>query len=57
MKKVFYFVMTFLWVLGTLGGVCCSFYYEAYVIAVGCAACGWMAWPTMRSYAERLISE
>ena len=57
MKKVFYFVMVCLWALGTIGGVGYSCYCEAYLIAVGCAACGWMAWPTMRSYADRLISE
>ena len=55
MKKVFYIVMMALWVLGTIGGFGYACYSEAYLIAVGCAACGYMSWNTVRNYANKLM--
>lgn len=55
MKKVFNIVMMALWVLGTIGGFGYACYSEAYLIAVGCAACGYMAWPTVKEYFNGLV--
>ena len=45
MKKVFYFVILCLYVLGTIGGVGYTIYYGAWPVAVGVACLAWMAFP------------
>jgi uncharacterized membrane protein len=54
MKKIGYFVMLCLWVLGVLGGIGWSLYSGGYVIAVGVAVTGWMAWPKVKEYFTKL---
>lgn len=50
MKKYFYFVMLFLYVIGTIGGIGHLLYIHEYVTAVGVAILSFMAWPTAVSY-------
>lgn len=54
MKKIYYFIMLCLWVLGVLGSIGWSLYSGGYVIAVGVAATGWMAWPQVKDYFTKL---
>ena len=54
MKKIVYFLIMCLYVLGTIGGVGYSLYSGAYLIAVGVAAVGWMAWPKVVEYFHKL---
>lgn len=56
MKKIFYFAMICLWVLGTIGGFGYSAWCGAYPIAAGVAATGWMAWPTVKNYFDKLMN-
>ena len=55
MKKIFYFIIICLWMLGVAGGIGWSLYSEGYVIAVGVAATGWMAWPKVKEYFTKLM--
>lgn len=50
MKKYFYFVMLFLYVIGTINGIGYSCYIGEYVTAIGVAVLAFMAWPTAISY-------
>ena len=54
MEKIGYFIMLCLWVLGVLGGIGWSLYSGGYVIAIGVAATGWMAWPKVQEYFAKL---
>lgn len=54
MKKIGYFIMLCLWVLGVLGGIGWSLYSGGYVIAVGVASTGCMAWPKVKDYFTKL---
>ena len=54
MKKIYYFAMICLWVLGVAGGIGWSIYSEGYVIAFGVAATGWFAWPKVKEYFTKL---
>lgn len=54
MKKIVYFLMMCLYALGVVGGVWYSLYNGAYLIAVGVAAVGWMAWPKEVDYFHKL---
>ncbi len=55
MKNVFYVIMVFLYFLGVLGGIGYSMYNKAYIIAVGVAALGYMAFPKVKEYLKPLI--
>ena len=50
MKKYFYFVMLFLYVLGTINGIGYSLWIGEYVTAAGVAVLAFMAWPTAVNY-------
>ena len=45
LKKVLSFVLLFLWAMGIVGGVGCSFYCYAYPCAIGVAVAAWLSWP------------
>lgn len=49
-KKIFYFIMLFLYVLGTFNGICYSIYIGEWVTAIGVAVLAFMAWPTAVNY-------
>ena len=55
MKKLYYFMMMCLWALGTIGGLGWSIYSKGYVIAVGVAATGFMAWTKVKEYVTKLM--
>lgn len=46
MKKYLYFVMLFLYVVGSIGGIGHLLYIHEYVTAIGVAVLAIMAWPT-----------
>ncbi len=48
MNKIFSFIMICLYLLGLLGGIGYAIYNSAYVIAVGVAALGYMAFPKVK---------
>ena len=50
MKKAFYFIMLFLYVLGTINGIGYPCYIGEYVTAIGVAVLAFMAWPTAVNY-------
>lgn len=50
MNKVFYMVMLFLYVLGTINGIGYSCCIGEYVTAIGVAVLAFMAWPTAVNY-------
>lgn len=50
MKKFYYFMMLFLYVLGTFNGIGYSIYIGEYVTAIGVAVLAFMAWPTAMNY-------
>ena len=54
MKKILYFVMLFLYLLGVLGGIGYAAYNKAYVIVVGIIATGYMAYPKAKEYFKLL---
>lgn len=54
MKKYFYFVMLFLYVIGTINGIGYSIYIHEYVTAIGVAVLAFMAWPTTVNYYKAL---
>lgn len=49
-KKIFYFIMLFLYVLGTFNGIGYSIYIGEWVTAIGVAVLAFMAWPTAVNY-------
>ena len=49
-KKIFYFIMLFLYVLGTINGIGYSIYIGEWVTAIGVAVLTFMAWPTAVNY-------
>lgn len=55
-KKIFYGVMLFLYVLGTINGIGYSLYIGEYVTAVGVAVLAFMAWPTAVNYFKYLTA-
>lgn len=55
MKRVFYFLMLFLYLIGVIGGIGWTIYCEGYFIAVGVAAVGYMAFFKARDYFYGLI--
>lgn len=46
--------MLCLWVVGTIGGIGYTLYYEAWLIAGGIAALAFMSWSTVRNYYKHL---
>ena len=54
MKKIFYFIMICLAVLGAIGGIGYTIYCHAYVISVGVAGLAFMAFPTIKDYVKKL---
>lgn len=48
MKKILYFFLLFLGVVGAIGGIGYSLFNGAIPIAVGVGVLGWMAWPKFR---------
>lgn len=50
MKKYFYFLMLFLYVIGTINGIGYSIYIGEYVTAISVAVLAFMAWPTAVNY-------
>lgn len=55
MKKMYYFAMICLYGLGLIGGIGWSLYGGGYLIAVGVTALGWMAFPTVKDYFNKLM--
>ena len=49
-KKIFYFIMLFLYFLGTINGIGYSIYIGEWVTAIGVAVLAFMAWPTAVNY-------
>ena len=56
MKKIYYFMMLFLYVLGTFNGIGYSCYIGEYVTAIGVAVLAFMAWPTAVNYLKYLMA-
>ena len=54
MKKIYYFMMLCLYVLGTINGIGYSIYIGEYVTAIGVAVLAYMAWPTAVNYWKNL---
>jgi hypothetical protein len=55
MKKIINFILLFLTLIGIIGGIGYSIYNSAWVIAVGIAVAGYMAWPKVKKVFEELI--
>lgn len=53
-KKIFYFFMLLLCVLGLIGGIGYTIYYGTYAVTVGIAALGYTAFPKAKEYFEKL---
>ena len=50
MKKLLYFFVLALSLLGAIGGIGYTIWQKAYVIAIGIAALSFLAWPKIREY-------
>lgn len=55
MKKIYYFIMICLWILGVAGGIGYALYCGSWPIAIGIAATGFMAWPMVKMYFTKLM--
>lgn len=55
MKKVLYFILLILSVLGFIGGIGYTVYYGGYPIAVGILALGYSAYPKVKEFYKKLI--
>ena len=55
MKKVLYFILLILSVIGFIGGIGYTVYYGGYPIAVGILALGYSAYPKVKEYYKKLI--
>ena len=55
MKKAFYLMVLFLYVLGTINGIGYSCYIGEYVTAVGVAVLAFMAFPTACKFYDLLM--
>lgn len=54
MKKLLYFFVLALALLGIIGGIGYTIWQKAYVIAIGIAALTFLAWPKIREYFKLL---
>lgn len=54
MKKIYYFMMLALYVLGTINGIGYSIYIGEYMTVIGVAVLAFMAWPTTVNYWKKL---
>ena len=52
--KVYYFIMLCLYILGVIGGIGYSLYNGAYPIAAGVVALGYMSYPKLKEYFNKL---
>lgn len=50
MKKLLYFFVLALALLGIIGGIGYTIWQKAYVITIGIAALTFLAWPKIRDY-------
>ena len=55
-KYLFYGLMLFLYLIGTVNGIGYSIYIGEYVTAVGMAVLAFMAWPTAANYWKYLMA-
>lgn len=55
MKKVFYTIMIFLYILGSVGGFGYLAYIGQWVIAIGVLATSYMAFFKVREYFKKLV--
>ena len=55
MKRVLYFLLLFLTLIGIIGGIGYGIYDGRWVIAVGIAVAGYMAGPKIKKVFEELI--
>lgn len=55
MKKVCYFIMICLCVLGAVGGICYSILDGEYPVAVGILALSITAWPEFKEYIVKIM--
>ena len=55
MKKIYYFLMICGTVAGIIGGIGYTLFCKAYPLAVGLVMAGWMAWPKVKEYANKLM--
>ena len=54
MKKLLYFFVLALALLGIIGGIGYTIWQKAYVITIGIAALTFLAWPKIREYFKLL---
>lgn len=54
MKKILYFLLLFLYILGLIGGIGYTLCNHAWVIAIGVIVLGVMGWPTARDCIKNL---
>ena len=56
MKKVFYFMMLFLYLIGTIAGIGNCIYIGEYLTAIGVAVLSFMGCPTAVNYYKYLTA-
>ena len=54
LKKLLYFFVLALALLGIIGGIGYTIWQKAYVIVIGIAALAFLAWPKIREYFKLL---
>ena len=54
MKKIGYFIMICLCIMGCIGGIGYALYCSAYPIAAGVAVLTYSAWPKIKEYFTKL---
>lgn len=55
MKKILYFLMLCLTIVGIIGGIGYTVYDHAYVVIFGLAVAGYMTWPQVKNYYNKLM--
>ena len=55
MKKYLYLIILFLYVMGTIGGICYACYVHEWVITIAVAVVGVMAFPTAKSIYKKIM--
>lgn len=56
MKNFLYFLAICAYVLGVVGGIGYSIYGGSWPIAIGVAATGYMAFPTVKGYVDKIMA-